>query len=621
MARLPLDYAGKVWEAERHLHQPGFAWWEQTAYPITHHREGGTYPSTELLGLDFAAEFEFDWHRDYSSEKMAPRKFAGGIDIRDPEVVGDVKCIWEINRHQYLSALAYSDHPAAEEILVRSLRSWLDNNSYQVGVNWTSSLEFGLRIISWAWIYPALRGRIAEDPRLREAFASSVYLHLKAIRGHLSRYSSANNHLLGELAGLYIGSICFPWWKECEEWSIYARKTLEREVQLQFTSEGINREQAISYQLFTLEFLLPAMLVGRDGNQPFGEAFGARLRAALEYLTTVATPSGELPWFGDSDDARGFLASVHDSPLEVVMQLGGLAFEEPRFLQFAPKATAAALALMPEACAKLAVSGRAAAPQPAVQWMPEGGIAVVQNGDWKLVMDAGPLGYTSIAAHGHADALSLLLAAVDKYVLVDSGTYAYHSYPEWRSYFRGTAAHNTARIDGLDQSTTAGRFLWSTKANARFIEVTDSADAVRMEAEHDGYLRLPDPVLHRRSVTWDKKSLALLVEDSFLCQGKHLAEIHWHVSEHVDITQLPDGSVRGEMGDRTIAFSFPGELGADVRVVRGETEPILGWRSPAFHRKTPIATIRCSMPIDGEAHFVTRIDLCQTKSNKGAEEQ
>jgi len=211
MARLPLDYAGKVWEAERHLHQPGFAWWEQTAYPITHHREGGTYPSTELLGLDFAAEFEFDWHRDYSSEKMAPRKFAGGIDIRDPEVVGDVKCIWEINRHQYLSALAYSDHPAAEEILVRSLRSWLDNNSYQVGVNWTSSLEFGLRIISWAWIYPALRGRIAEDPRLREAFASSVYLHLKAIRGHLSRYSSANNHLLGELAGLYIGSICFPW--------------------------------------------------------------------------------------------------------------------------------------------------------------------------------------------------------------------------------------------------------------------------------------------------------------------------------------------------------------------------------------------------------------------------
>lgn len=610
-ARLPMDFAAKVLESGRSRHLPEFAWWQQTTYPVAHHRCGGSYPSTHLFGLEFPAEFKFDWHRDYSTGKIAPGTFAGGIDIRDPEIVGDIKYIWEINRHQHLSALAYSNHPAAEEIVTQALRSWLECNPYMVGVNWTSSLELALRLISWALIYPTVLARIAEDPRLREAFASSVYLHLKTIRGHLSRYSSANNHLLGELAGLYVGAVCFPWWKECGAWSAYARVSLEREIQLQFTSEGINREQAISYQLFTLELLFMAMLIGRDSKQPFSEAFSARMGVALDYVASLATPAGQLPWFGDSDDARGFLTSVNDDALAVVMQLGGQVFAEPRFLRFAPRVTAATLALMPDARTRAPMQESPVVPQPAVQWMPEGGIAIIQNGDWKLVLDAGPLGYTSIAAHGHADALSLVLAGGDKYLLVDPGTYAYHSHPEWRSYFRSTAAHNTARVDGLDQSTAAGRFLWSTKANARVVTLTDSADAVHIEAEHDGYLRLPDPVLHRRAVTWHKQSLVLQVEDTFVCKGRHEAEIHWHVSEEVELDGLSDGSLRGRLDDRIITFSFSSKCPIDVRVVRGATSPILGWRSPAFDCKIPIATIRCAMPVQGSARFVTRIDLCQ----------
>jgi hypothetical protein len=390
---------------------------------------------------------------------------------------------------------------------------------------------------------------------------------------------------------------------------------------LQFTPEGINREQAVSYQLFTLEFLLLAMLIGRGGNREFGEVFRARLRSALEYLASLATPTGELPWFGDSDDARGFLLSLHESPLEVVMQLGGLIYDEPHFLQYAPRVTSAALALMPEACARLSMPSRPSELRLPVQWMPDGGIAVIQMDEWKLVMDVGPLGYTTIAAHGHADALSIVLAAGDKYVLVDSGTYAYHSHPEWRSYFRGTASHNTARVDGQDQSTAAGRFLWTTKANARLLKLTDDPDAVRIEAEHDGYLRLPDPVLHRRTAAWCKESLTLQVEDTFTCEERHEAEVHWHLSEEANLIELGDRSFRVALDDKVLTFSFSGEGPLDVSVIRGATEPILGWRSPAFHSKVPIATIRCAMPVESETKLVTRIDLHQTISREGNKEQ
>ena len=81
----------------------------------------------------------------------------------------------------------------------------------------------------------------------------------------------------------------------------------------------------------------------------------------------------------------------------------------------------------------------------------------------KLIMDAGPLGFLSIAAHGHADCLSLLLSVSGKELLVDPGTYCYHTEREWRDYFRGTAAHNTVRVDGIDQSQIAGAFLGPRK--------------------------------------------------------------------------------------------------------------------------------------------------------------
>ena len=51
-------------------------------------------------------------------------------------------------------------------------------------------------------------------------------------------------------------------------------------------------------------------------------------------------------------------------------------------------------------------------------------------------------------------------------LLVDSGTYACHTQKKWRDYFRGTSAHNTVRVDMLDQSVSGGNFLWLEHARA-----------------------------------------------------------------------------------------------------------------------------------------------------------
>ena len=62
--------------------------------------------------------------------------------------------------------------------------------------------------------------------------------------------------------------------------------------------------------------------------------------------------------------------------------------------------------------------------------------------------DGGPHGFLSIAAHAHADALSVEVRCDGVDILADPGTYCYHGEPEWRSYFRSTIGHNTVEIGG-----------------------------------------------------------------------------------------------------------------------------------------------------------------------------
>ena len=118
--------------------------------------------------------------------------------------------------------------------------------------------------------------------------------------------------------------------------------------------------------------------------------------------------------------------------------------------------------------------------------------------------DGGPHGYLSIAAHAHADALSVEVRYGGVDVLADPGTYCYHGEQAWRSYFRSTIAHNTVELGGRNQSSR-GRPVPLAAARER---PGDRAFATRRDrqwaAEHDGYLSLRPPARHRRTVRLDR---------------------------------------------------------------------------------------------------------------------
>ena len=205
--------------------------------------------------------------------------------------------------------------------------------------------------------------------------------------------------------------------------------------------------------------------------------------------------------------------------------------------------------------------------------------------------------------HGHADALSCVFDYSGRAFLVDPGTYAYHTKRRWRDHFRGTCAHNTIVIDGENQSVIGGNFMWTRKAGCTVIHSSDH----RIRAGHDGYTRLPSPAIHEREVRFLSEQNAYLIVDNVIGAGSHRIEQFFHFSPECEMTET-EGSYIVENRGESIRL-VPDPLLAAPRVHTGETDPIRGWYSPGFDRKTPSPSLRCVLDADGGVELKTMIYL------------
>ena len=223
--------------------------------------------------------------------------------------------------------------------------------------------------------------------------------------------------------------------------------------------------------------------------------------------------------------------------------------------------------------------------------------------------DGGPHGYLSIAAHAHADALSVEVRYAGVDIFADPGTYCYHGERAWRSYFRSTIAHNTVELAGRSQSSERGPFMWAHHAQAREVEVIDDGDIARWTAEHNGYFSLDPPALHRRSVLLDRASRSIDIVDE-VEGGNHDLRLAFHFGPEIQVEL--DGSCAA-VGWPTA--SAPGAARLELppslewTLHRGETDPILGWYSCGLGQRLPAFTlIGCGRSAPG-IPLITRLEF------------
>ncbi len=263
-----------------------------------------------------------NWRKDPKTGTIAPNTFGKSLDYRNEELVGDIKYLWEPGRHLQLVPLAQAYATTGDSIYLEGIKShlnsWFDQCPYPLGPHWISSLELGIRLINWSIVWQLLGGAESEifageqGQKFRDRWLNSIYQHVHFICNYYSGFSSANNHLIGEASGVFVASRTWPYWQEFVGWGNEAKVILEREARSQNFSDGVNKEQAISYQQFVLDFLLMPLLCERAKSEEFSEGYLKTIESMLEYLASVIDVGGNVPMFGDADD--GYVVSLSTEP-------------------------------------------------------------------------------------------------------------------------------------------------------------------------------------------------------------------------------------------------------------------------------------------------------------------
>ncbi len=565
-----------------------------------------------IFGIERDFGDPIDWHLDPKTGNRWPLVFWGDIDYRDGRTIGGVKFAWELNRLQHLPLLAIAfqmtrDHRYKEE-LFNQLRSWMDGNPYPRGINWISGIEIAIRMLNLVYSLRLLGEECLDAGRWAAIceFVSRSGRHLYRYR---SQYSSCANHAVAEALGLFAAGLCFPGIEDAAKWKRLGKSVLEREVTRQIYPDGSSFEHSVPYLQFVSELFLVYLLLCRDYGEPCSEEVKDRLKAAVSFLSGLTDGSGNCPRIGDGDDGCLLrLDAADDGNLLSLLNVGAVLFDHAGWIPAGADYDLMTFCLLgPDSKATWErLKRQAAARRPGVRRFPDAGLIAVRGEDGVLcVANGGRLGLEPLGGHGHADCLSFWLSVKGRPIVVDPGTYLYHSGGRWRAYFRGTAAHSTITIDEQDQAPILSDFMFAAFYRVQQVHFDDSEERVVWSVEHDGYTRLEDPLVHRRTFTYIRSSGEWIVEDLLSCKGSHKVKSLIHLHPEC-LVSLYGCSMRIRCGQEELTFELDRQW-ESIRLVCGQWEPLLGWYAPRFNEIHESPTVMCSASIQGTTRFTSII--------------
>ena len=560
------------------------------------------------------------WHLDLSTGREFPKSFAHKIDIRCDKY-GSAKHVWEVNRMQFMLHIAMlyknSGNGKYLDLFRYHLTSWKNENPYMVGVNWYSNIEVNLRLICWYFCWQVLDvdgvcADIAKEPTfkefVRDVWRPLIYEHAEYSYNHPSLCSSANNHLISEYAGLFVAACGWdiPNRKARLE---YAKAGLEREILTQNTAEGVNREEAAEYIQFIDDFFLIAAVVGRRAGVEFSEAYNKRLHSMADYMNAMLDCNCNYPMYGDGDDGfvlrpdsgghfnnfKSLLSSFAVYFEDASFKRAGVMWDEKNELLFGYEGRKKFL-MLPTVNAGFLTDGN--------RFFPESGHFIFRRAEGiagsgfcetYLHFDAAPLGFLSIAAHAHADALSFILHVDGFPVVVDPGTFTYHTQKDLRAYFVSTIAHNTVCVNGKNQANQAGPTMWLNHYKAKVVSCDEKSGEV--VATHNGYAS--DGVSHLRKIQFNRDKNEFMIVDTLRCEKVATVEIPFHL--HPETTVRLDG--------RMVALDVPGARRVMIELDEKLTYTVRddGWYSEHFGEKVPMQYLYAKTECKGDAVFVTKL--------------
>jgi Heparinase II/III-like protein/Heparinase II/III N-terminus len=450
-------------------------------------------------------------------------------------------------------------------------KSWID----QVPAGFDTTDVIGRRIQNWiyAWNgFAAATGFAGLDPAVAASIEASIGEQVRYLRDHLT---PERNHRTLELYALFIVALAMPHLDGDANLLRFAIESLHENLLSDILPDGVQRERSTHYHHVVLRSFIGVRENARRFSLTLPDGFDERLGRACEFALHSHRPDGSIPALSDSDTG---------SYLEL-LDLAGAYLDRPDFTYVATR------------------GARGSQPSLTNVSFPNGGYYIQRSGwggpqtpledERYLIFDCGPLGD---GGHGHYDALNVEIAAGGAPLVMDAGRYTYcDDAPHWRRWFKGTAAHNTLSVDGLDQTPYR-------RARPKGPVASGSLLQRRSEPGVDllwGEVRSPSySAVHRRRVLFVAGEY-WIIEDTVQDLTPHTYTLRFHLAPAAEgrtaLRSDPNGGTVLAPG-LAVAMVTPGTIWLDD-----------GWIAPRYGMKVAAPVIVAERFNRTEAVFVTLV--------------
>ena len=341
---------------------------------------------------------------------------------------------WLILLHKFYYsrdlALAY-DYSGDERYAdkwVALVDSWIE----QVPDGFVNSQVTGRRLQQWLLAYHYfIPGRHLQAVTAEFLLALLASIQSQAVFLSVN-LTSEGNHRTIELSAIFIVALLFPELRAAAGLLAFAQRELLENLRQDFLADGVQKELSTDYHHTALKNFLRVRELADLNGLILPTEFHRLIGKALEFSIHAHKPDGWLPAINDGD-INSYLSLLRKA--QQYYPSDALSYVLSQGEQGNPPAQRSRLFANSGYCILRS------------EWTER----PYADGRY-LFFDCGELGFGS---HGHYDLLSFEMAAFGRSLIVDPGRYTYHEHESnginWRHAFKGTAAHNTVQIDGMDQ--------------------------------------------------------------------------------------------------------------------------------------------------------------------------
>jgi len=553
-----------------------------------------------------------DWHYDFKSGRRWSLRHYKFYNVSELDKHSDIKVPWELARFQHLSTLGkaywYTDDEKYTQEFVREIKNWIDKNPVDLGVNWICSMEAAIRAINWIWGYYFFKDSKEITPDFLVEFLKSLLIHGRHIMENLEYGKITSNHYLSDIAGLLYLGIIFPEFKEAKKWREFGVKELIKEMEKQVYEDGVDFEASTSYHRLVLELFFSSALLCRINHIKLPKKFWDRLEKMFDFVLYYLKPNGKAPQIGDNDNGRLHILKQRDVlDHSYLLTMGALLFNNSEYkikrFDFDEEALWFFGQDAYEQYNKLAYRN----PSLNSNAFESGGVYIMRNNHFYVIVNCGFNNRNSKAAHAHNDELSFELNIGGQDFIIDPGAYSYTGDYRSRNLFRSSRGHNTVVVDGIEINSFDEQEIFKMKneAKAKVLKWMINEDYDLLEAEHYGYLKLREPVVHRRRLFFNRKQSILKIEDFMEGNGLHTYEIFFHFPSVPIVSDENDSLCFRTNSSEDKNISIVPEIKDGLKV-----ELKSGWISPSYGIKLKAPYICYSKTARAPTRFTFSISLC-----------